>query len=153
MSSFSVYPHIISCKYIMDMLTTTFILWKGSIYFLFLERLFSVFENTSFSFKKYKIKISRILLSLYGLFLISCSWIWGEGYYDEQNKVCLAAFPIWASALIAGGDLFIGILVSVLFTRNLLYLGLSSPESSLECTYTATYATPPVITKKWEWFF
>ena len=138
LTSFSLQPRFISCKIFTDIITSNYLLTKIALYSLFLERLFSVFKGTPYSFKPRNIYISRCMLLLYILGLIILVFITGQGYYDPIHDSCYEDYPLWIHGIAACGDLIIGITTSILFTRRLMLLRISTNNPFIERVFSHT---------------
>ena len=124
----SILHPIIGCQLFTNIAASEYLVSKITLYFLFLERLFSVFQNTHYSFKPKSIWTSRILLSLYLPSTVYLLFQTGHHCYNSEYNVCEPKWPMWTHALISFGDFFIGILISILFTRRLMMLGMSTKK-------------------------
>ena len=136
--TFSLQPRFLSCKIQIDIITSNYLLTKTMLYLLFLERLFSVFQGTPYSFNSTNIYLSRITLTIYMLALIFLTFLTGKGYYDPIHDSCYEQYPIYMHGIAAIGDLVIGILTSVLFTRRLMLLRISTNNPFIKKTYSNT---------------
>ena len=81
---------IIGCKLFNNIAGSEYLIAKITLYFLFLERLFSVFQNTHYSFKRKSIWTSRILLALYLPSTVFLLFQTGHHLYNEEYNVCHA---------------------------------------------------------------
>eukprot|EP01084_Bolivina_argentea_P237920 399745_1 len=126
-TSFGLHPRFISCKIYMDLFATEYLLSKMSLYLLFLSR-FHVFNDTRYQFKPRNILICKICLIIY---LIGCTimaFTTGKGHYVVEHNICAGNRPFFSRAIVAFGDFFIGIFMSIVFTRKLMQFGYSSSK-------------------------
>ena len=133
----------IDCTLLFNSAASEYLCSKISLYFLFLERLFSVFQNTHYSFKPLSIWISRILLLfIYLPIMIYLLFATGHHWYDPKFGVCTTEWPLWVHAILSLGDFCIGLVISILFTRRLMMLGMSRKKKSRshkhKCSHSAS---------------
>ena len=140
LTSWSLHPTFISCKIFTDTIAVIYFQSKITLYFLLIERLFTVFHSSAHAFtKSFKImfRTGLILWMLITTILIFYS---GDGYYNPTTNECYDRYPFWSAAVTAGGDFFIGITTSILFTRRLMMLHIATINNT-ECSKTVTSTT------------
>ena len=128
--SLNIYPSSsISCKLSTNILSAQYMLFKFLLHFLFLQRLHRVFKDTMYSFKRSSMIISKLFLLL--LLIISTFIIFITGNEESSNHksdLCYGQFPWFTYIYFITSDLFIALLTSITFTRNLISMGLSTPN-------------------------
>eukprot|EP01084_Bolivina_argentea_P258163 435124_1 len=115
----------ITCKWIYLIGLILWVIAKVSMYFLFLERLFVVFDDTICKFKTSQIIPSRILLILYATIVIVLVLLFSDTKLDPVTNTCLSNLPIWIFGFYAIGDFVICTVISILFSRRLLLLNMA----------------------------
>eukprot|EP01084_Bolivina_argentea_P015638 29314_1 len=130
-SSFNINLYFISHHTVVEIAFTLYFAFKTLSYFLYLERLNVVFTDTRFAFSRFTIYISRTLLLLY--FFSLSTLIFTTGNYQAYKTDTLTPktvyysiqYPLTIYILLAISDIFIGIFISIIFTRRLMLLGTS----------------------------
>ena len=124
--AWNLYPEWFLCSYLLKI---GLILWginKVALYYLFLERLFSVFDKSALSFSKMQILAPRILLGLHLGIGVTLTGLYGNGAIIETNGQyhCRGKYPIWLNLYAAVGDFIICTVISIIFARRLLLLNI-----------------------------
>ena len=121
----NLYP--ISCNVIVYIASALFFGAHISNYFLFLERLFSVFSKSGYlKFKPLYVTISRVLLLSMLIFNTTLNLSLGHGQYDPFHDSCYFVYPTILNGVFVIQDLACSIIISVLFARRLLLLNLNA---------------------------
>ena len=135
----------------MDIIAVAYFLSKMALYFLLIERLFTVFNNSAHSFSAQFQKVARMLLIIWIIVTIVLIFWTGDGYYNVERDECYDNYPLWSIGITAGGDFVIGIYTSVMFTRRLMLLQISTlrsnePSKTGSTTYDSDFE-PPNLSK------
>ena len=102
LSTFSlVPPSIINCHWQINIQLFAYIYSKICLYFLFLERLFSVFIGSDLKFTKLQMISSRIYLLLLLTFYTTMICIFSTGEYDTNLHGCVFNHPFWLNIIAA----------------------------------------------------
>ena len=114
-----------ACIYIVTFSTIAYSLSKLSLYNFFLERLFIITNKASIqtdTFSTRNIKIWRIALYLWALFISSLFITFGHNAYFSQNQqFCFSKYPPFVLGIVSLGDLIISLSISILLCRALLF--------------------------------
>eukprot|EP01084_Bolivina_argentea_P023132 43095_1 len=123
--------HTLNCRWIVTIAIGVYGLAKAVLYILLLERLYSIFTGTCYSFKPSQIWTFRIILAFYILIAESLAFIYGDGYFNDITHSCKALYPFWMNAMVAAMDFILCGIISVLFARKLLLSVLSTMEGNI----------------------
>ena len=120
------YPlSFIKCKWVATIGILIYQTYKGMIYILFLERLFLVFQQSTYKFSKSFIISSRAFIILFVSVCIVLIICITNGTIINETNACKADIPQWSTSIIIIADLIIMYLISTLFSRRLLLLSCS----------------------------
>ena len=97
-----------------------------AVYYLFLERLFSIFANSAYKFKKRHIQMSRVGFALYLIAMYILFLVLGDADFNHITNSCIAAWPFWLNILVTAWDLICCISISILFARRLLSIKINT---------------------------
>lgn len=103
-------------------------MWSASrclLYFLYLERMFFVFEPSAWCFSsRFKWTVRTVVVSTAS---VGCALIvlFGGGAIDSVSGVCVLSLPSWLLAVAVFIDLVTVIMISVAFCRRLLLLNMT----------------------------
>eukprot|EP01084_Bolivina_argentea_P172544 298903_1 len=120
---YDLFPSDINCKWQVITGLIIYCISKLSLYYLFLERLFSVFYGTDFQFPKFQVYFGKISLILWMVILGSIIGIFGDGEKasnDDTLYLCVTNYPFWLNILVAIGDIIICSVISMTFATHLL---------------------------------
>ena len=90
------------------------------MYYLFLERLFAIFDSTPLHFQPLHIRAARIVLLLYCIGSSVMIIFLFDGDADASTNRCYADIPLFTFAIAIVGDIAGMLVVSILFSRRLL---------------------------------
>eukprot|EP01084_Bolivina_argentea_P069185 125941_1 len=121
--------HPLSCRWAITIGMILFLFEKNFLYFLFLERLFSVFQDSAYRFSKKSKQFSRMSLIIYCIVMVVLCLIFGDGYYNTITNSCKSNYPFWMAAFAAFIDIICCSIISILFARRLLILHLATPAT------------------------
>ena len=129
-------PSYINCKWVIGIPVISWMIYKFSLYFLFSERLFSVFANGSdLCFKPAQIYFTRTVLLLWAFILIALSIYFCDGTKSKNiANHCMNTSPFWIYAVIVLSDICIVSVISILLSRRLLALHFQIMQSNLTNT-------------------
>ena len=119
---------LIKCEYIIKIAAILFQNAHFTLYFLFFERLFSVFIESDLQFNKHQIYFSRIMLFIFYSSFIVIMWIFGgsTAKYNTIHESCSSDYPWWIAVIYAFFDTMICLNIQILFARRLLMAHLST---------------------------
>ena len=120
----------VSCKWIIIIAMMLYMSTKIILYFLFLERLFSIFSDTTYGFNKKNITISRVIFAIYLLSMWTVAIFVGDGDYSSIRGQCASFWPYWLNLSFAVIDIIWCTTISILFSRRLLSLHLETMTTS-----------------------
>eukprot|EP01084_Bolivina_argentea_P158111 275462_1 len=134
MLSFSLQPRFISCKYVADIASSEYLLYKVSYSLLWLETLYTSFNKSIYSFRPHTIYSSRIALAMWYFFQVLLIFISGKGYYIPEYDICSINYPLYTHTILSLGDLVIGVWITVMFCRRLMTVTISLNSSEMDKT-------------------
>lgn len=121
----------LACTWIIKIGVTSYALSKVIVYFFIMERLFLIFQQTSYGFNKMQKSMARMISAVFVFVTISICVLFTDGTFHSDPIDCTSDIPLWILVYGAGSDVSISMALSVTFSRKLLHINLTMVENTM----------------------
>lgn len=119
-------PHIspLWCSWIKKCSACLYGTCKCLMYYLFLERLYAVFDFSAYQYKLWMKWTVRILGIIWLFVICTQLMLFADGEYDPISGICLLILPTYLAGAAVLSDIFFVMTISVAFCRRMLLLNM-----------------------------
>ena len=114
---------------------------KVIIYSVLIERLFVVFRDSHYSFRRSTILMIRTLILLVFVLLSAATNILSGSKFDSSTGRCIWDPPKWIFLMVAASLAVIEVTISIMFSRRLLLLNMNKSSHSSLSRISISYTT------------
>ena len=120
-----------ACTWIVKAGTASYALSKVVVYLFIMERLFFIFQRTTYGFNKTQKIMARTMASIYVITSLFICMVFADEQYHSELVDCTAVIPFWLLAYGGGADVIASLILSITFSRKLLVINLTMVENSM----------------------